>query len=820
MEQQLTKGLEDCSNQDLELAPAIQSEPRALHAQKGFPKQYSFHQRNNSHRGSWVNMRLGRGQKENVIPVDLQGTCPLMSTTPSLKSIKVNKKQEVFKELILAHKGLQKLPRSFISDFSELTMLNLRDNKFIKFPLEILGLTKLRILRLDENFIKCIPSSISRLTELQILTLAKNSIKHLDPSIMKLTELTELSINDNRVLEEWPDWVSTLQKLKLLHIQGNPLIPSIPLSLGYMSNLTELGFDWLRYILLGGKTIARGRNDSKLLHETKCLCRELFKKLKEEETLRLSFKEFIKYFRQGRKFDKERTALHMAAIWNHIGVVSSFSTEDVNIKDNKGYSPLLLAIKYNSIEVVSCLLKNPNTKVSIMSKHGTALHLAINKAYWNICKPLIKHPRFDPNVKDNNGNAVLHLLFNIFEQEKIIVTKLCKELLMHGKCNPNERNAEGLTIVHCAAKRNQMHAIRFILEMNRKHKIFDLHMTGGKQGFTMLHFLVIYSDIELINEVLEAGVNVLAIDNLGRTARDIVKTSIIKRLLLRHEKCLKAQYSNHNEVNFNTSKKYYDTLRLMLQHNINPFIANRAVLFHNHEDIKYKDCYLNYLRNDFTDKDEQRIEDESQTFSQELGYFRYERDEHNGELVTERILAGTLKRPNLIGEHLEFENTLNFKSIFEDNFCYLYGAIVNETVVRSMQYNYVYHIFWEHNKSSEETINLLLDKLVNQSKLKLDLLYLLSFFNRPFNKLFTLKKPKRMSLSFQYELENAKYLVKDYVPIHKNEHILSLTHHKLCKRALGYFNGTEVLTKKSMNTTKVKEIPSFLIRRTMNYFDN
>ena len=47
---------------------------------------------------------------------------------------------------------------------------------------------------------------------------------------MKLRGLSALYVNDNVVLQEWPDWISTLQKLERFHIQGNPLISSMPLS--------------------------------------------------------------------------------------------------------------------------------------------------------------------------------------------------------------------------------------------------------------------------------------------------------------------------------------------------------------------------------------------------------------------------------------------------------------------------------------------------------------------------------------------------------------------------------------------------------------
>eukprot|EP00826_Nyctotherus_ovalis_P041432 TRINITY_DN4164_c0_g2_i2.p1 TRINITY_DN4164_c0_g2~~TRINITY_DN4164_c0_g2_i2.p1 ORF type:complete len:451 (-),score=61.18 TRINITY_DN4164_c0_g2_i2:22-1251(-) len=384
------------------------------------------------------------------------------------------------------------------------------------------------------------------------------------------------------------------------------------------------------------------------------------------------------------------------------------------------------------------LLGNNDVRVSVPSKHGTALHLAIIKGHWYICKQLIKHRMLEPNVKDSSGNTVLHLLFNIFEQEKLTATKLCEELLALPTCNPNEKNAEGLTVLHCAAKRNQTAAIRFALEVNRTRRSpFDFQAAGGKQGFTVLHFLAIYADVELINEVLQTNVNVFATDFSGRTARDVVKSSVIGKVLLRCEKAVgKRCFGCGSEVSSGAGRKCCTAMSL---DTVVPEAINRAALSYDREEIKHEIDNNDLEESGFSSRrrtykkptpllsSTQRIDSESENITEKFfiqqefknvdmycsGLNNCLRKETN-ELSTERVFTTTFKHPNLIAE-LTLEDSLNSQFSLEDNFCYLYGAIVNETVSRPLQYCYLYHIFRKHNSASEETLRLLCDKLIKLS---------------------------------------------------------------------------------------------------------
>ena len=106
-------------------------------------------------------------------------------------------------------------------------------------------------------------------------------------------------------------------------------------------------------------------------------------------------------------------------------------------------------------------------------------------------------------------------------------------------CDPNIRNYSNLTPLHCAARNSQGEYVKFCIEYNKKcirREKFNFNAVGGRNQYSILHYLVIHSTLEVISDVLSYGVNVLAKDSYGRTPRDMFKHSIGRKLLLRFEK--------------------------------------------------------------------------------------------------------------------------------------------------------------------------------------------------------------------------------------------------------------------------------------------
>jgi len=116
----------------------------------------------------------------------------------------------------------------FIGNLTNLTELDMQDQKLCQIPPEIGQLIKLKCLNLSRNKLKALPESIGNLTNLLYLNLAENAIEQLPQSIGALVRLKHLRLSYN--------------KISRLPIQMNQLLDLRDLDL-YQNNLTEFPLD-------------------------------------------------------------------------------------------------------------------------------------------------------------------------------------------------------------------------------------------------------------------------------------------------------------------------------------------------------------------------------------------------------------------------------------------------------------------------------------------------------------------------------------------------------------------------------------------------
>lgn len=131
-----------------------------------------------------------------------------------------------------------------ISQLANLQEVILSDNQLTTVPEGIFSLKKLRFLDLYSNQLKAIPEKISHLTNLQILDLGNNQLTELPEGIASLINLTDFYLGDPKrgggnFLGKIPECVRHLTQLERLDLSNNQLT-DLPLSLGRLSNLTEL----------------------------------------------------------------------------------------------------------------------------------------------------------------------------------------------------------------------------------------------------------------------------------------------------------------------------------------------------------------------------------------------------------------------------------------------------------------------------------------------------------------------------------------------------------------------------------------------------
>ena len=128
---------------------------------------------------------------------------------------------------------------------TNLTSLNLSYTKLTALPTELWQLTNLTSLDLSNNRLTALPAEIGKLVHLTSLRLSRNQLTALPAELWQLTNLTSLDFEENK-LTALPAEIGRLSHLTLLHIQGNQLY-ALPTELWQLTNLTSLylGFNQL-----------------------------------------------------------------------------------------------------------------------------------------------------------------------------------------------------------------------------------------------------------------------------------------------------------------------------------------------------------------------------------------------------------------------------------------------------------------------------------------------------------------------------------------------------------------------------------------------
>ena len=116
--------------------------------------------------------------------------------------------------------ALERIPIVFLSEYTGLTRLTLRNNCISSVPSDIRLLPKLRELWLDNNQLSSLPRSLTELTDLTWLSLADNSMVSLPGLLGSCTALTDLDVQRNPI-EFPPASLMNLPSSELLRFLAN-----------------------------------------------------------------------------------------------------------------------------------------------------------------------------------------------------------------------------------------------------------------------------------------------------------------------------------------------------------------------------------------------------------------------------------------------------------------------------------------------------------------------------------------------------------------------------------------------------------------------
>ena len=229
---------------------------------------------------------------------------------------------------------------------------------------------------------------------------------------------------------------------------------------------------------------------------------------------------------------------------------------DVNVTDNKNWTPLHYACTWGDLDMARMLIGTFKADMTIQNRYGgaTALMLAIKYSHGNVAHALLEDYQCPVDIRDKHRDTVLHYAC------KANATQSMKTLIQKYKVDVNSRNILNITPLHVAAYNGQQEVAlaliqEFGCDVNIKGQYGSsaLHSAcaGGHvdmvkclskyisplvvddDGDTPLHNCCEWGNSECVEALLALNAPVLIRNNSGKTPKDVADYSI-KPVLEQH----------------------------------------------------------------------------------------------------------------------------------------------------------------------------------------------------------------------------------------------------------------------------------------------
>ena len=179
--------------------------------------------------------------------------------------------------------------------------------------------------------------------------------------------------------------------------------------------------------------------------------------------------------------NNHRSAVHIAAIWNSMGVIPYYmSYADCPLfeeQDQEGNTCLHHAVKYGHVNIAHLLQQLVPNTITVPNKRGqTPLHVAIETWEDAVINHLILSGKSDLAARDANGMTPFLLAVSLGQRKTVLLI-----LRQYPMLDLRETDNKGNTAIHLAAGLSCSR----ILELLHKSKKFDLELKN-KNGMTPL----------------------------------------------------------------------------------------------------------------------------------------------------------------------------------------------------------------------------------------------------------------------------------------------------------------------------------------------
>ena len=195
------------------------------------------------------------------------------------------------------------------------------------------------------------------------------------------------------------------------------------------------------------------------------------------------------------------TPLHIACRQCSIEVVQVLVADkrcNLNAKNSTGESALHIAVhsELNSVQKVRSILPCYRCNPNITNSEGyTPLHYAIRRKEFEIAAALVRHVKVNLNAQDNDGNTPLHEA--VMGETPVDVVK---SLTLHKNCNPNKPNHEGKTPLQLSVDLGKIHYAEVLITSG---KCSNEDIVKATEGTLLLHQAVSLNRPELALRLIE-----------------------------------------------------------------------------------------------------------------------------------------------------------------------------------------------------------------------------------------------------------------------------------------------------------------------------